>query len=150
MKKMNQLLLALAAVLTMAACNVDDNLYNEKWSDTANTTSSSDDNSQTTAAAEDVINGVSTSGDVTTFTVALNKNAIAETYKADETDEDYLENTTIGRTITITFSTTADATVDGDDDGKIGDRIAREKVLQDDRHKGQNAIGREGKLLRHF
>jgi len=119
MKKMNQLLLALAAVLTMAACNVDDNLYNEKWSDTANTTSSSDDNSQTTAAAEDVINGVSTSGDVTTFTVALNKNAIAETYKADETDEDYLENTTIGRTITITFSTTADATVDGDDDGIV-------------------------------
>ena len=116
---MNQLLLALAAVLTMAACNVDDNLYNEKWSDTANTTSSSDDNSQTTAAAEDVINGVSTSGDVTTFTVALNKNAIAETYKADETDEDYLENTTIGRTITITFSTTADATVDGDDDGIV-------------------------------
>ena len=119
MKKTNQFLLAVAAVLTMAACNADDNWYNEKWTDTANTTASDDDNSQTTAAADDVISGVSTTGDVTSFTVALNKNAIAETYKADDSDEDYLENTTIERTITVTFSTTADATVEGDDDGIV-------------------------------
>ena len=119
MKKMNQFLLAVATTLTMAACNADDNWYNEKWTDTANTTASDDDNSQTTAAADDVISGVSTTGDVTSFTVALNKNAIAETYKADDSDEDYLENTTIERTITVTFSTTADATVEGDDDGIV-------------------------------
>ena len=119
MKKMNQFLLAVATTLTMAACNADDNWYNEKWTDMANTTASDDDNSQTTAAADDVISGVSTTGDVTSFTVALNKNAIAETYKADDSDEDYLENTTIERTITVTFSTTADATVEGDDDGIV-------------------------------
>ena len=119
MKKMNQFLLAVAAVLTMAACNADDNWYNEKWTDTTSTTASDDDNSQTTASADDVISGVSTTGDVTTFNVALNKNAIAETYKADDSDEDYLENTTIERTITVTFSTTADATVEGDDDGIV-------------------------------
>ena len=119
MKKTNQFLLAVATTLTMAACNADDNWYNEKWTDTANTTASDDDNSQTTAAADDVISGVSTTGDVTSFTVALNKNAIAETYKADDSDEDYLENTTIERTITVTFSTTADATVEGDDDGIV-------------------------------
>ena len=119
MKKTNQFLLAVAAVLTMAACNADDSWYNEKWTDTTSTTASDDDNTQTTAAADDVISGVSTTGDVTTFTVALNKNAIAETYRADADDEDYLENTTIERTITITFSTTADATVEGDDDGIV-------------------------------
>ena len=119
MKKTNQFLLAVATTLTMAACNADDNWYNEKWTDTANTTASDDDNSQTTAAADDVISGVSTTGDVTSFTVALNKNAIAETYKADDSDEDYLENTTIERTITVIFSTTADATVEGDDDGIV-------------------------------
>ena len=119
MKKMNQFLLAVATTLTMAACNADDNWYNEKWTDMANTTASDDDNSQTTAAADDVISGVSTTGDVTSFTVALNKNAIAETYKADDSDEDYLENTTIERTITVTFSTTADATVEGDDEGIV-------------------------------
>ena len=119
MKKTNQFLLAVATTLTMAACNADDNWYNEKWTDTASTTASSDDNSQTTSSADDVINGVSTTGDVTTFSLAFNKNAIAETYKADADDEDYLENTTIERTITVTFSTTADATVEGDDAGIV-------------------------------
>ena len=119
MKKMNQLLLAVAATLAMAACTADDNWYNEKWTDTTSTTASNDDNSQTTATVDDVVNGVSTSGDVTTFTLAFNKNAIAETYKADADDDDYLENTTIERTITITFSTTTDATVEGDD-GIVG------------------------------
>jgi hypothetical protein len=119
MKKINQLLLAVAATLAMAACTADDSWYNEKWTDTTSTTASDDDNSQTTASADDVICGVSSTGDVTTFTIALNKNAIAETYKADANDEDYLENTTIERTITVTFSTTADATVEGDDDGIV-------------------------------
>ena len=50
MKKMNQFLLAVATTLTMAACNADDNWYNEKWTDTTSTTASDDDNSQTTAS----------------------------------------------------------------------------------------------------
>ena len=119
MKKLNQLLLAVAATLAMAACTADDSWYNEKWTDTTSTTASDDDNSQTTASADDVICGVSSTGDVTTFTIALNKNAIAETYKADDSDDDYLENTSIERTITVTFSTTADATVEGDDAGIV-------------------------------
>ena len=119
MKKINQLLLAVAATLAMAACTADDSWYNEKWTDTTSTTASDDDNSQTTASADDVICGVSSTGDVTTFTIALNKNAIAETYKADDSDDDYLENTSIERTITVTFSTTADATVEGDDAGIV-------------------------------
>ncbi len=119
MKNTNQIMLAVATVLTMAACNADDSWYNEKWTDTTSTTASDDENSQTTASADDVVNGVSTTGDVTTFSLAFNKNAIAETYRADADDDDYLENTAIERTITITFSTTADATVEGDDDGIV-------------------------------
>ena len=119
MKKINQLLLSVATVLAMAACNSDDNWYNEKWTDTTSTTASDDDNTQTTTTVNDVVNGVSTTGDVTTFTLAFNKNAIAESYKADANDDDYLENTTIERTITVTFSTTADATVEGDDEGIV-------------------------------
>lgn len=119
MKKINRLLLAVAAVLAMAACTADDNWYNEKWTDTTSTTASSGDNTQTTNTVDDVVNGVSTTGDVTTFTLAFNKNAIAETFKADDNDDDYLENTTIERTITVTFSTTADATVEGDDAGIV-------------------------------
>ena len=64
MKKINQLLLSVATVLAMAACNSDDNWYNEKWTDTTSTTASDDDNTQTTTTVNDVVNGVSTTGDV--------------------------------------------------------------------------------------
>ena len=119
MKKTNRLLLAVVAAFAMAACTADDSWYDEKWTNTTSTTTSNDDNSKTTVSADDVVSGISTTGDVTTFTVAFNKNAIAETYKADTDDDDYLENTTIDKTITVTFSTTADATVEGDDEGIV-------------------------------
>jgi hypothetical protein len=105
----------------MTACTADDSWYDETLArtQTSTTTTSSDNNTSTTATADDVVNGVSTSGDVTSFSIALNKSTLAETYQADAGDEDYIENTTFDKTITITFSTTGDASVSGDDDAII-------------------------------
>ena len=106
-------------LLLAVACSKEDDLYYNGWSQqniTQNTTESNDDNKTTTNTGDDVVKGVSTSGDVTTFTVALDRNAIAETHMVDASDDDYIENTTFDKTITITFSTTGSAAVDGDDE----------------------------------
>ncbi len=121
MKKINLSWLTVTALLAMTACTADDSWYDETLArtQTSTTTTSSDNNTSTTATADDVINGVSTSGDVTSFSIALNKSTLAETYQANAGDEDYIENTTFDKTITITFSTTGDASVSGDDDAII-------------------------------
>ena len=121
MKKINLSWLTVTALFAMTACTADDSWYDETLArtQTSTTTTSSDNNTSTTATADDVVNGVSTSGDVTSFSIALNKSALAETYQADAGDEDYIENTTFDKTITITFSTTGDASVSGDDDAII-------------------------------
>ena len=118
MKKINLSWLTVTALFAMTACTADDSWYDETLArtQTSTTTTSSDNNTSTTATADDVVNGVSTSGDVTSFSIALNKSTLAETYQADAGDEDYIENTTFDKTITITFSTTGDASVSGDDD----------------------------------
>ena len=112
-------LIWMAAVLLFAvmACTTDDSLDNIGWTD--NTTTSSDDNSTTTGNTDDVTNGASSNGDVTSFTVALNRNAISESVTVDSGDDDYIENTTFAKTITITFSTSGAATVSGDDEGIV-------------------------------
>lgn len=121
MKKINLSWLTVTALFAMTACAADDSWYDETLArtQTSTTTTSSDNNTSTTATADDVVNGVSTSGDVTSFSIALNKSTLAETYQADAGDEDYIENTTFDKTITITFSTTGDASVSGDDDAII-------------------------------
>jgi hypothetical protein len=121
MKKINLSWLTVTALFAMTACTADDSWYDETLArtQTSTTTTSSDNNTSTTATADDVVNGVSTSGDVTSFSIALNKSTLAETYQADAGDEDYIENTTFDKTITITFSTTGDASVSGDDDAII-------------------------------
>lgn len=121
MKKINLSWLTVTALFAVTACTADDSWYDETLArtQTSATTTSSDNNTSTTATADDVVNGVSTSGDVTSFSIALNKSTLAETYQADAGDEDYIENTTFDKTITITFSTTGDASVSGDDDAII-------------------------------
>ena len=121
MKKINLSWLTVTALFAVTACTADDSWYDETLArtQTSTTTTSSDNNTSTTATADDVVNGVSTSGDVTSFSIALNKSTLAETYQADAGDEDYIENTTFDKTITITFSTTGDASVSGDDDAII-------------------------------
>ena len=79
----------------------------------------SDDNTTTTGSTDDVANGATSEGDVTSFTFALNKNAISESVTVDSEDDDYIENTTFDKTITITFSTSGAATVSGDDEGIV-------------------------------
>ena len=109
-------------LLLAVACSKEDDLYYNGWSQqiiTQNTTESNDDNKTTTNTGDDVVKGVSTSGDVTTFTVALDRNAIAETHMVDASDDDYIENTTFDKTITITFSTTGPAVVEGDDESIV-------------------------------
>ena len=109
-------------LLLAVACSKEDDLYYNGWSQqiiTQNTTESNDDNKTTTNTGDDVVKGVSTSGDVTTFTVALDRNAIAETHMVDASDDDYIENTTFDKTITITFSTTGSAVVEGDDESIV-------------------------------
>ena len=121
MKKMNLFWIAVTVWFAIAACSTDDSWYDERWTDqnTSGTTESNDDNSTTTNSAENVVYGVSGAGDVQSFSVAFNKNAIAESLNVDAEDDDYIENTTFAKTITITFSTSGDATVSGDDEGIV-------------------------------
>ena len=120
MKKMNHFWIIVTLLFAVAACSTDDDWYNESWTQTSTTTgNSNDDNSTTTSAATNVVEGVSSEGDVMSFSIALNKNAIAETVNVDSEDENYIENTTFDRTITITYSTTGSATVSGDDNGIV-------------------------------
>ena len=109
-------------LLLAVACSKEDDLYYNGWSQqniTQNTTESNDDNKTTTNTGDDVVKGVSTSGDVTTFTVSLDRNAIAETHMVDASDDDYIENTTFDKTITITFRTTGSAVVEGDEESIV-------------------------------
>lgn len=119
MKKMNLFWSMVMLLFGLVACSTDDSWYNDSWTDNSTTTESNDENSTTTDTTENVINGVSSDGDVTTFTVAFNKNAITESQTVDSSDDDYIENTSFDKTITITFSTSGNATVDGDSDGTV-------------------------------
>ena len=121
MKKMNLFWIAVTVWFAIAACSTDDSwdMGGSNSQNSSTTTNSNDDNSTTTGSAENVVNGVSTNGDVQSFTVALNKNAIAESLNVDAEDDDYIENTTFANTITITFSTSGNATVSGDDAGIV-------------------------------
>ena len=125
MKKMNLFWGSVMALFAFAACSTGD-WYNDSLTattpsstTTSVTTQSDDDNSKTTSTADNVITGVSSDGDVTSFTVAINKNAISESVNVNADDDDYIENTTFGKTITITFSKSGAATVSGDDAGIV-------------------------------
>ena len=119
MKKMNQFWMLLMLLFAAVACSEESDSWDTGINSMSTTTSSDDDNSETTGSADNVVNGVSSEGDVTTFTVAFNKNAIAESVSVDASDDDYIENTTFAKTITITFSTSGSATVSGDDEGIV-------------------------------
>ena len=125
MKKMNQFWMISTLLFLMAACSTEDTWLggntnpSSTTSTTTTTTESNDDNSQTTTSADDVMTGVSSDGDVNSFTIALNKNAIAESVTVDSNDDDYIENTTFDKTITITFNTDGQASVSGDDAGIV-------------------------------
>ena len=118
MKRMNHFWIIVTLLFAVAACSTDDDWYNEDWTQST-TTSSDDDNSTTTSTASNVVSGVTSDGDVTSFSIAFNKNAISESVKVDSEDDDYIENTTFAKTITITFSTSGAATVSGDDEGIV-------------------------------
>ena len=117
---MKKNLIWMAAILLFAvmACTTDDSWDDNNWTG-SNTTSSSDDNNATTGNTDDVTHGASSNGEVTSFTVALNRNAISESTTVDNADDDYIENTTFAKTITITFSTAGAASVSGDDEGIV-------------------------------
>ena len=117
MNKRHLISMAAALLFAVVACTTDDSLDNISWTD--NTTTSNDDNATTTGSTDNVANGASSEGDVTSFTVALNRNAISESVTVDSEDDDYIENTTFDKTITITFSTSGAATVSGDDEGIV-------------------------------
>ena len=123
MKKMNYFWSIVTVIFATAACSTNDSWYDDNWTDNGqtnySTTKSDDDNSTTKTTADNVNEGVSSAGDVTTFTVALNRNAVSESVKVDASDEDYIENTTFAKTITITFSKSGSATVSGDDAGIV-------------------------------
>ena len=122
---MNQFWMISTLLFLMAACSTEDTWLggntnpSSTTSTTTTTTESNDDNSQTTTSADDVMTGVSSDGDVNSFTIALNKNAIAESVTVDSNDDDYIENTTFDKTITITFNTDGQASVSGDDAGIV-------------------------------
>jgi hypothetical protein len=124
MKKMNQFWVMFTLVFAAMACSTDDGWYGEGWTNQGNSTSSTtsesnDDNSNSTSTADDVITGVTSDGDVTSFTIALDKNALSESVNVDTNDDDYIENTTFDKTITVTFSKSGNATVSGDESGIV-------------------------------
>ena len=119
-RKKNLFWMVATTLFAVTACSSDDILDdNSQTSNPTTVNNNSDDNNTTSGTTDDVTNGASTEGDVTTFTVAFNKNAIAESLTVDSEDDDYIENTTFAKTITITYSTTGDATVSGDDEGIV-------------------------------
>ena len=117
MKKMNQFWMMLMLLFAIAACSTESDSWDNGNSST--TTSSNDDNSTTTGTSDNVVYGVSSEGDVTSFSIDLNKNAISESINVDSGDDDYIENTTFAKTVTITFSTSGAASVSGDDEGIV-------------------------------
>ena len=124
MKKMNQFWVMFTLVFAAMACSTDDGWYGEGWTNQGNSTSSTtsesnDDNSNSTSTADDVITGVTSDGDVTSFTIALDKNALSESVNVDTNDDDYIENTTFDKTITVTFSQSGNASVSGDESGIV-------------------------------
>lgn len=124
MKKMNQFWVMFTLVFAAMACSTDDGWYGEGWTNQGNSTpsttsESNDDNSNSTSTADDVITGVTSDGDVTSFTIALDKNALAESVNVDTNDDDYIENTTFDKTITVTFSQSGNASVSGDESGIV-------------------------------
>jgi hypothetical protein len=124
MKKMNQFWVMFTLVFAAMACSTDDGWYGEGWTNQGNSTSSTtsesnDDNSNSTSTADDVITGVTSDGDVTSFTIALDKNALSESVNVDTNDDDYIENTTFDKTITVTFSQSGNAFVSGDESGIV-------------------------------
>ena len=121
MKKMNHFWIMVTLIFAAVACSEEDGWTDDIWTQntSSTTTSSTDDNTTTTGTTDNVVDGVSSDGDVTSFTIALNRNAIAESQKTDSEDDDYIENTTFAKTITITFSTSGAATVSGDDEGIV-------------------------------
>ena len=68
-------LISMLAIVAMTACASDDDSIDDSSS------SSSDNNSATTATAEDVLNKVTTNGDITTFNVDINKTSLSEIQK---------------------------------------------------------------------
>jgi len=119
-RKKNLFWMVATTLFAVTACSSDDILDdNSQTSNPTTVNNNNDDNNTTSGMTDDVTNGASTEGDVTTFTVAFNKNAIAESLTVDSEDDDYIENTTFAKTITITYSTTGDATVSGDDEGIV-------------------------------
>lgn len=124
MKKMNQFWVMFTLVFAAMACSTDDGWYGEGWTNQGNSTSSTtsesnDDNSNSTSTADDVTTGVTSDGDVTSFTIALDKNALSESVNVDTNDDDYIENTTFDKTITVTFSQSGNASVSGDESGIV-------------------------------
>ena len=124
MKKMNQFWVMFTLVFAAMACSTDDGWYGEGWTNQGNSTSSTtsesnDDNSNSTSTADDVMTGVTSDGDVTSFTIALDKNALSESLNVDTNDDDYIENTTFDKTITVTFSQSGNASVSGDESGIV-------------------------------
>ena len=120
-KKMNHFWIVTMLLLGVVACSTEDSWYNDSWTETSTsqTTESNDDNSTTTSTSDNVIDGVASDGDVTSFSIAFNKNAIAESQTVNSGDDDYIENTTFDKTITITFSTSGSASVSGDNTGIV-------------------------------
>ena len=105
-------MISMLVIAAMTACSSDDDSIDDS-------SSSNDNNAATTSTAEDVLSKVTSNGDITTFNVDINKASLSETLSVDENDDDYIENTSFASTITVTFSTSGAATVEGDDSGII-------------------------------
>ena len=105
-------MISMLVIAAMTACSSDDDSIDDS-------SSSNDNNAATTSTAEDVLSKVTSNGDITTFNVDINKASLSETLSVNENDDDYIENTSFASTITVTFSTSGAATVEGDDSGII-------------------------------
>ena len=101
MKRIIYFLLVLSSLFGLSSC---------AGNDTDDLTDTSGDANSASTTTE---GSVTTNGDVSTFSIGLDKTALDETLTVDNSDDDYIENTTFADTAYVNFSTAGAATVTG-------------------------------------
>lgn len=98
MNKIHRLFAIIATVALFAACSTEDEITSTTSEDTSSSSSSSSSSGSSTA---------STTGDLTTFAIAIDSTSLSETETIPSDDEDYIENNTFDSEVNIVYNGTS-------------------------------------------
>lgn len=98
MNKIHRLFAVIATVALFAACSTEDEITSTTSEDTSSSSSSSSSSGSSTA---------STTGDLTTFAIAIDSTSLSETETIPSDDEDYIENNTFDSEVNIVYNGTS-------------------------------------------